>query len=651
MMHIYKPYVWFFLCFFFLLAWAPAGTAAIAISCYVSPAGDDTNPGTENAPYKTITQARSRVREMNRNMNDDLVVYLRGGIYPASTPIQFGERDSGTNGHDVIYKAYPGESPVLSGGIQVTGWTLDHDQIYRATLHRDSKLRALFVNGVRADMTSVTIEGQGPQGTFTVLGTEPWAETRGATFDGITFNSADLPVLKNAGDVELTQRRTWALPIVCVRDMQAAGDHTICFLQQPYGAIAATMAWGCGIDLRGRCTIRNAFELLKKPGQFYFDRTTQTVYYRSRGEDMATASIVAPLSEGLIQIYGSSTSGRVHNLRFEGISFAYDHWKLKQVGDSYGAAGVQSVGLYTRFRADGNWHKDHYDLVDIPQATVELRNCDAISFERNRFEHLSSGIGISLTNDAVNCQITGNVFRDLSGNAINIGHPQQYVIGAGLLLPKGIAGVCAHDIIKDNWIRNVSLDFMQEEGISAQFTEDVTIAHNDLDGLPYGGIAMGWWWADSGIPDSTIAKNNLIAANRISRTHQVLGGDGGALYVIGNQPGSKIKGNYITRSPRCLFPDQGAGWWTIENNVLDNGNSPWLYIFFKDTHDLKIDGNYSRTDKVRNTGRDCSVIDQHVEPTPPWSPQAQAIIDSAGLEPAYRDIIDDMHHHDASPAQ
>lgn len=42
----------------------------------------------------------------------------------------------------------------------------------------------------------------------------------------------------------------------------------------------------------------------------------------------------------------------------------------------------QSLGLYTRFRADGNWHKSHYDVCDLPQATVDVRNAENIRFER-----------------------------------------------------------------------------------------------------------------------------------------------------------------------------------------------------------------------------------------------------------------------------
>ena len=55
-------------------------------------------------------------------------------------------------------------------------------------------------------------------------------------------------------------------------------------------------------------------------------------------------------------------------------------------------------------------------------------------------------------------------------------------------------------------------------------------------------------------PTRPCPSDNVIAYNRVSKTQQVLGGDGGAIYVIGNQPGSKIEGNYVTESPRCIFP-------------------------------------------------------------------------------------------------
>ena len=54
-------------------------------------------------------------------MTANIQVLLRGGEYPLTAPVTFDGLDSGTNGYDVIYAAYPGEQPVLHGGHHVTG--------------------------------------------------------------------------------------------------------------------------------------------------------------------------------------------------------------------------------------------------------------------------------------------------------------------------------------------------------------------------------------------------------------------------------------------------------------------------------------------------------------------------------------------------
>jgi hypothetical protein len=641
------------------------GVAAAALVCcgsviaqqspyrefYVSPHGSDANPGTQSRPFRTLARARDAVRGINRAMKGDIAVYLRGGVYPVEAPIEFTAADSGFNGFHVIYRAYGTETPVLSGGVPVTGWTLDHGHVYKARLNWGGKLRSLFVNGVRAQMPQADFKGQGPWGAFVIQGNEPWAETPGKTLDGIEFDAAEVPVFQNADDVELLQHRTWNFLVLGVRAASAEEGHTVLKLQQPYGAIAATLAWHCSVDPKGSFTIRNAYDLMKHPGEFYFNRRTHTLHYYSNGEDMSRAEVIAPLSEGLLRIAGTSPNERARDLVFTGLTFAFDHWQLEKVGDSRGMAGVQSLALYTRFRDDGNWHKSHYDVCDLPQATVDIRNAANIRFERNRFVHLSSGVAVSLVNDVVDTTVIGNVFDDLSGNAVNVGHPQHYIIGGGPLF-RGTAGVCARDVIKDNWIRNVSLDFKQEEGISGFFTEGVEISHNDIAGTPYGGIALGWWWGNAEIPPSKVPKNNVIAFNRVVDTQQQLPRDGGAIYVLGEQPGGRIEANYIRSRTRAIYPDDGSAYWMITRNVVDprdardvpaRKDGQWLFVWTPRIHDLKIIDNYSTVENMRNEGVNCQPAGTHFETQ--LSPAAQAIIAAAGLEPAYKDIARDANKH------
>ena len=93
----------------------PTGFAATQAIYFVSPMGDDSHPGTELAPFQTLTRARDAVRTVNSSMYGDIYVYLRGGSYDITSPIHFEPQDSGTNGYRVYYDAYPGEVPVLNG--------------------------------------------------------------------------------------------------------------------------------------------------------------------------------------------------------------------------------------------------------------------------------------------------------------------------------------------------------------------------------------------------------------------------------------------------------------------------------------------------------------------------------------------------------
>ena len=130
----------------------PAQSAqAATVNFYVDPTGgNDSNSGTSTtAAFKTIQAAQAAVRAVNANMSDDIVVNLRGGTYPLTAPISFGTGDSGTNGHTVVYQAYNGETPVITGGKAITGWTAAANGEYKAPVG-SLNFRQLYVNGVRA---------------------------------------------------------------------------------------------------------------------------------------------------------------------------------------------------------------------------------------------------------------------------------------------------------------------------------------------------------------------------------------------------------------------------------------------------------------------------------------------------------------------
>ncbi len=121
------------------------------VEFWVLPAGNDAARGTRAHPFRTLERARDAVRDDDRRLRCDVLVNLRGGDYRLEQTLVLDWRDSGANGHDVVYRAAPGERPVISGAIPVRGWSL-HDAvlgIYRAYVG-PQRTRQLYVNGARA---------------------------------------------------------------------------------------------------------------------------------------------------------------------------------------------------------------------------------------------------------------------------------------------------------------------------------------------------------------------------------------------------------------------------------------------------------------------------------------------------------------------
>ena len=620
--------------------------SAFSKEIWVSPSGNDNNPGTENKPLATIQVALQNARTLRKtndaSIKNGVQIILKDGEYLLKKPLLLTPEDSGTKESPTRIIAERNANVVISGGIAVTNWEQVEGSIYKANFDRNSKLRSLFVNGERKRMagTDIPVNGLGDWGNFKINGDEPWAFGAGSAIDGIKFSSNDIQPLKNPGDVELIQFNIWTEKILCASAIETIGDTTIIKLQQPYGAIATSMAWAGQINYERSFVIRNAFELLDSPGEFYFDRKTKTLYYYSEGEDMKDAKVIAPTSEGLIAIKGESCQKRVKYIHFEGITFSNDHWQLMDVAGSNGFAGIQSLGLAVKYIPGGNWHPTVYNSTDVPRGAIHVENAENIEFIRNRFEGISSAVAINLVNDVVNSTIEGNYFHNMLGNAVSIGHPQHYKIGDGDIYKNGIEGLCENNRVANNYLRNISLDFRQVEGITSFFVANTSIEHNDIAGTPYGAITCGWWWGNSEIPPSTVAKNNSISFNKAGNTHQVLD-DGGIIYLLGEQPGTRIEGNYVFNGPRCIYPDDGSAYITISGNVVGNDSYKWmwLHLWTKRCHDIVARDNYVINNLLMNNGTNITIENTHNFRGEEFNNEALKIIEKSGIQGEFKNII------------
>lgn len=79
---------------------------------YVSPDGNDSNPGTIDKPFKSISVALNKAYE-------DSTIYLRGGVYELDATLKTPR--NGSEGKLIKLWAYPGEIPILDFTSQTYG--------------------------------------------------------------------------------------------------------------------------------------------------------------------------------------------------------------------------------------------------------------------------------------------------------------------------------------------------------------------------------------------------------------------------------------------------------------------------------------------------------------------------------------------------
>ncbi|SEP39198.1 hypothetical protein [Amycolatopsis saalfeldensis] len=154
---------------------------------YVTPRGSDSAPGTQARPVRTVERAQELVRQRAPRLTSDLTVHLAPGVFRLDRPLTLDARDSGANGHRIIWQG-SGQT-VLSGGRQVTGWrpVPGRPGLYSAPEPAGSdNTRQLYVNGVRE---------QRAQGPLPV--------SLKATSTGYTASADTLAHWRNPGDIEM----------------------------------------------------------------------------------------------------------------------------------------------------------------------------------------------------------------------------------------------------------------------------------------------------------------------------------------------------------------------------------------------------------------------------------------------------------------
>ena len=547
---------------FSLAALAPATT-----TLWVAPDGDDAAPGSAERPVATLTRVRSLLEERTRlGANDDLEIRMRRGVYPLAETLVLTSRELGNGAQRVSFVAHDAERVVVTGSRRLSGewrrvggdlWALD----IPAAANGQWVFRSLFRAG-----TALPRAREPDEGFWKVKTVD--AERR--TLRLHERLPAEYTQITGA---ELNTTAWWHFnrqPVASI-----TGEHITA--ERSIGSDVSSFR--LSEKSHSRVWLENALAFADTPGEWFLDVVPGVLYYRAAGaEDPNRIVFAAPVLRELIVVRGEATQP-VRNVQFVGLEFAETDWEMP----AGGRLGVQA----------GAWAFDRSRTYS-PGAALRFIYATGASVQGCTFINLGDG-AIAFEIGTRDGRVSHCTFRHIGSNAIQVGRRPEYT-GEGHPLHRdfastqleldpqgklpnsaeiwkrrnqGVPEAPAHIRIADNTLVECGrLDF-GSVAIWVGYAHHIGIEHNLIRRLPYTAISVGWRWA----PGQTNCHSNLIRRNRIEEI-MLQAGDGGGIYLIGEQPGTRVLENYISDSGRNywahgLYTDECSDHMEIAGNYVN----------------------------------------------------------------------------------
>src|SRR6516164_676611 len=529
----------------------------VLVDFFVSPRGKDTwagklrEPGEHDGPFATVNRAREAARALLRALDRPrpVRVVLRAGTYYLDSPLEFDPEDSGTRNAPVVYAAAPGEKVIVSGGRRLQGgrwgevngrkaWTVDIPAVKAGTW----RFRQLFVDGGRRPRTRLPREGEyrieslpGYTGDFLRSPTRRFVYAAGDI----------VPGWRNLRDVEVVGITRWLdnrLPIEGVD----AESRTVSFDRPSLFALLSD-------DRPGPYWVENVVEALDTPGQWYLDRPQGTLYYLPRpGEDMRSAEVIAPRLSQVIRVVGRA-GAPVHDLHFEGLTFAHTEWQPPADYASSLQAGIEVPGALLF---------DHAERCAVTGGAIE---------------HIGN-YGVEVGVGCSDVEISRNRIIDIGAGAVRIGHFFSWETdGSGRLTERGIRRKAAMPTgphsrritVADNEIAHLGRFTPEAVGVFVGDNAECRIVRNHIHDLFYSGISVGSV-QDFGPCEAT---GNVIEYNHIHDVGRGMLSDLAGIYTC-STPKSRVAFNVVHDVTRRdyggwgIYPDEGAHDLLIRQNLV-----------------------------------------------------------------------------------
>ncbi len=531
---------------------------------YVSNKGNDKWTGTlaepnstkSDGPFLTIERAQKAVRELKSKIyfpkiepiekrwigsphllgkGKDILVYIREGHFSLKRPLYFGPADGGerveTNlptgafeyhklkDHYVTYAAYPGEKPVISGEVPVSGWK-KNGKIWTAPFDADTAAM-LLVNGKRQTLARTPNEGYFVPPAISKSTSE------------LYFKKGDIKSWNEMSGNQIVMLLRWH-----------TGINSIVKVDEKTGIATFKSPQEGVVIVPPRYFIENVKALLDAPGEWFFDPKLKEISYipLNEGIDPNQAQTGVPILNQLIYVNGK-IGQPVRNLRFYGLTLE-------------GAITGKSSRILNTDGVNGE--------TGILE-TAPLGN-NAISFE---FAHACEFVGGTIRS----CNGTGLFVHQGCYQTRILDNRIETVERGGIYAIGPAKPADGREITRETIISRNKLSDCGGINILANFTLMTTISHNYITKTRgrYGIDVGGWANLEEAIDGGyTVEYNHLDDV-------QLDADDSGAIKTAGMTFNSVVRRNLVHGVRAGFFNDNVGFWfdnmsigWISEENIFYN---------------------------------------------------------------------------------
>lgn len=571
---------------FFLLTLIASCGQSTSRQLFVSPAGSNTNDGSREAPFKTITGARDYIRTLDRSgKKQSLEVILSGGTYFIEESIVFNVNDGGSQEHSVSYRAAEDEVPVISSGKNISNWQQLSE--YPASLPEIARGKVWVAEipvGIRRFHTlydgyerlpRARSKGfQSTQKKFQRFASRNVANPKDRhLLREITFPAGEIKNWNNPEDIEVFFSPVpWCLnfsPIDSVNEESKTAYLTFEANSPPFTTPKPyNPAW-----------VENVIDFLDEPGEWVVNMKDRKLYYwpvnGTPGDEIFAPQLQQHiLIEGEID-YEGPVDNPVKNLHFEGIHFVHgdryvwweDHkgWGIQHDWDKFDHGNA-----LLRFRGAENCSVSECRFTASGNSAIRLDlYCQHITIERNLIDHvghmgiLLAGYGPGTKDVNKNNRIVNNIIDHVGevvwhGHAIFIWQSGDNYVAHNLIqyCPRKGVGICG--VRAPIFWEGPDVDWdeasktLRWHEIDQALLEQENVTQEAI--LPY-----------------EHARNNLVEKNYLYRLRSKIG-DGAALNVSGAGLGNVLRNNFLGEVVgNGLRTDDWQRGTLFESNIITDG--------------------------------------------------------------------------------